>query len=215
MRIILFMECSCHVVVEGQAEHWERFYREQKRPWRGVGKIHGLDLNIGSKVLDIGCGNGKTTSALINMGMNVTGLDFSGSAIEYCVKTYGDKAEFVKAECDDIPFNSESFDAVTAVHILEHLDDTQLEKTVSEIHRVLRPGGLVFVRSFAVGDSRSEGKDRDVRGNGISYRYYSVEEMNTIFSGFDIINSERVDETMRFGAVRVKMECIFRRTEKP
>ncbi|MDR1690505.1 MAG: class I SAM-dependent methyltransferase [Candidatus Methanoplasma sp.] len=192
----------------GQADCWENFYREHGRPWRGVGKVD-MDLRPSSKVLDIGCGNGKTVAALLKMGSEVTGLDFSPSAIEQCMKAFGNKAKFVVAECDDMPFPDNSFDAVTAVHVLEHLNDDQLRGTVKEISRVLVPGGLVFVRVFAVGDMRSEGKDRNVRGNGIEYRYYTEEDIAEIFNGFEQIRSERKDETMRFGAVRVKTECLF------
>jgi len=192
-----------------QADCWERFYTEHKRPWRGIGKIS-LDLEPRSKVLDIGCGTGKTTSALISMGMDVTGLDFSPSAISHCVSIFGDKAKFTIAECERMPFPDKHFDAVVAVHVLEHLSETQLKDTVKEISRVLMPGGLVFVRSFAVGDMRAEGGDRNTRGNGIEYRYYTEEEMKGIFKGFELLSSERKDETMRFGAVRVKMECLFR-----
>jgi ubiquinone/menaquinone biosynthesis C-methylase UbiE len=196
-------------VSDQQIECWERFYTENKRPWRGVSKIS-LDLQPGSKVLDVGCGTGKTTSALIKMGLDVTGLDFSPSAISYCIGVFGDKAKFTIAECERMPFPDDHFDAAVAVHILEHLNDSQVRDTVKEISRVLVPGGLVFVRSFAVGDMRSEGKDKNTRGNGIEYRYYSEEEMKGLFGGFELISCERKDETMRFGAVRVRMECLFR-----
>ncbi|MCL2509624.1 MAG: methyltransferase domain-containing protein, partial [Methanomassiliicoccaceae archaeon] len=98
---------------EDQAESWEKFYREQKRPWRGIGKIS-LDLEPGSKVLDVGCGTGKSTAALIKMGMDATGLDFSPTAINQCIKDYGDKAKFTIAECDHMPFPNNYFAAVTA-----------------------------------------------------------------------------------------------------
>ena len=196
---------------EPQSECWERFYKEQRRPWRGIGKVGDLDIPSGSKVLDVGCGNGKTVGALLEMGMDVTGLDFSPSAIDQCVRAFGGKAKFTIAECERMPFSDETFYAITAVHVLEHLDAIQLSDTVSEIRRVLKPGGVVFVRSFAIGDSRAEGKESDVRGNGISYRYYTVENMLEIFDGFECLNSERVDESMRFGAVRVKVECLFRK----
>jgi len=194
---------------DNQLDCWERFYKEHRRPWRGMGKID-LDLEPGSKVLDVGCGTGKTTAALIKSGMDTTGLDFSPSAISHCISVFGDKAKFTIAECDRMPFPDNYFDAVAAVHLLEHLNETQVRDTVKEISRVLVPGGLVFVRSFAVGDMRAEGSDRNTRGNGIEYRYYNEEDMKGIFKGFDLINSERKDETMRFGAVRVKMECLFR-----
>ncbi|MDR1405232.1 MAG: class I SAM-dependent methyltransferase [Candidatus Methanoplasma sp.] len=199
-----FREC------EHQSDCWERFYLEHGRPWRGIGNVT-LNIEPGSKVLDIGCGNGKTVAALIRMGMDATGLDFSPSAVNRCISAFGDKAKFSVAECENMPFPDGYFDAVTAVHILEHLNDTQLRDTVGEIFRVLVPGGLVFVRSFAVGDMRSEGKDRNTRGNGIEYRYYTENDMKIIFGKFDAISIERKDETMRFGAVRVKTECLFRR----
>jgi len=64
--------------------------------------------------------------------------------------------------------------------------------------------------SFAVGDMRAQGGNKNTRGNGIEYRYYTEEEMQEIFKGFDLISSERKDESMLFGAVRVKIECLFR-----
>ncbi|MCL2296561.1 MAG: class I SAM-dependent methyltransferase [Methanomassiliicoccaceae archaeon] len=192
-----------------QVDCWERFYRENKRPWRGIGKID-IDLQPGLKVLDVGCGTGKTTAALIKMGMDVTGLDFSPSAISHCISVFGDKAKFSLAECDRMPFPDKCFDAVVAVHVLEHLNETQLKGTVREISRVLAPGGLVFTRTFAVEDMRAGGAQSNTRGNGINYRYYTEEEMKEIFGGFELRSSERKDETMRFGAVRVKMECLFR-----
>ena len=192
-----------------QVDCWEKFYKEHKRPWRGVGKIV-FDLEPGSKVLDVGCGTGKTTAALIKTGADVTGLDFSPSAISHCISVFGDKAKFTIAECDRMPFADNCFDAVVAVHVLEHLNETQLRDTVREISRVLVPGGLVFVRSFAVGDMRADSGNKNTRGNGIEYRYYPEEEMREIFGGFELVSSERKDETMRFGAVRVRMECLFR-----
>ncbi|MDR2845673.1 MAG: class I SAM-dependent methyltransferase [Candidatus Methanoplasma sp.] len=206
---------DAHQVPESadQRDLWEKFYREQKRPWRGVGKLEGLEIEHGARVLDIGCGNGKTSSALINMGASVIGLDFSSSAVEYCRSMFGAAAEFVVADCESMPFPDKSFDAVAAVHIFEHLNSDEAERTVSEIRRVLVPGGKVFIRVFAVGDLRAKGKDSDVKGNGISYRYYTEDQMSSLFSGFEVISSKRIDETARFGAVRVKLESAFKLPE--
>lgn len=193
-----------------QQEKWESFYRDNRRPWRGVGPLGPFKPTKDMNVLDLGCGNGKTSAALIGCNAKVTGIDFSETAVESCRNQFGDGGKFLTADCTELPFDDESFDAVTAVHILEHLDLEQLAHTVSEIRRVLVPGGFVFVRCFAVGDMRSEGKDESVR-NGIRYRYYDIPEMERTFDGFETVSAERLDESTRFGTVRVRLEILFRR----
>ncbi|MDR3282452.1 MAG: methyltransferase domain-containing protein [Candidatus Methanoplasma sp.] len=198
---------------DADGECWERFYAEQRRPWRGIGKLGPLKVSPGSKALDIGCGNGKTVAALLDAGADVTGIDVSENAVAQCVKAFGGRAAFAAADCSEMPFEDGRFDCVTAVHVFEHLSEKKAALAVGEIRRVLVPGGSVLVRSFAVGDSRSDGKDENVRGNGIRYRYFTKEQIAEMFEGFEAVSIERVDETMRFGAVRVRAECLFRRKE--
>ena len=64
-----------------QMEAWDSFYRNNRRPWRGVSDMD-MPFSEGASILEIGCGNGKTAAALRNSGYRVTGLDFSPSAIE-------------------------------------------------------------------------------------------------------------------------------------
>jgi cyclopropane fatty-acyl-phospholipid synthase-like methyltransferase len=162
------------------------------------------------RALDVGCGNGKTVSSLLREGAEATGLDFSAEAIESCRSLFGDRAEFVVADSSDMPFADGSFDVVTAVHVFEHLRPEEAAATAAEIERVLAPGGTALVRSFAVGDSRSGGLGEGVRGNGIRYRYFTEEGLAGLFPGLEALSVERIDETMRFGAVRVRIECLLR-----
>ncbi len=196
---------------DDQREHWDRFYHDNDRPWRGVGKIDGLEISKGDRALDLGCGNGKTVSALLQSGAQVTGLDFSEEAISYCNKTFGNKARFTVSDCSELPFEDGSFDIVTMVHVLEHLDDEQLSMTVSEVKRVLSPGGKIMVRAFAINDMRASGEESNVRGNGIKYRYFTLDLIKRLFSDMDIIMAETIEDKMRFGGVRVRVECIFQR----
>jgi ubiquinone/menaquinone biosynthesis C-methylase UbiE len=194
---------------EEQRRSWDRFYSENDRPWRGIGKLSGLIVEKGDKALDLGCGNGKTVAVLLQEGAFVTGLDLSETAVEYCRKMFLENANFIVSDCSDLPFDDDTFDIVTLVHVLEHLDDEQLCSTVSEICRVLVSGGKVLVRSFAVGDMRAEGSDSNVRGNGIAYRYFTLNEIENIFKGMNVIKAETISERMRFGGTRVRVECIF------
>lgn len=194
---------------EKQRENWNLFYSENLRPWRGVGKLPGLEVKNGDSALDIGCGNGKTVAALLERGALVTGLDFSEKAVETCKILFGDKASFVVSDCLRLPFPDESFDIITAVHVFEHLDSKMLEIAVAESKRVLKKGGRILIRSFAPGDMRSGGEERNVRGNGIVYHYHTLDTFGSLFSDFSVETAETVSETMRFGGVRIRSVCVF------
>ncbi len=127
-----------------QEDLWNRLYSGNSVTWRGSSQI---PVPNSGCALDLGCGNGKTVISLKEARYHVTGVDFSSVAVDYCRRTFDDSAFEVASICK-LPFRDNSFDYVTAVHVLEHLDNAQLADAVDEISRVLRPGGYVFVRCF-------------------------------------------------------------------
>ena len=191
----------------GFEEAWESLYSGQHRPWRGAADLSWVPLDGYERILDAGCGNGKCTEALISKGMDVTGVDFSPSAIGQCIRRFGDKAVFLVSDIRSLPFPDDSFDAVLAVHSIEHLEKETEHLALSEFARVLRPGGRLFLQVFATGDFRSGEKDEDVR-NGILYRYHSEDSLRDTLSDWTIQSMERVTENTRFGEVRQRIRCI-------
>jgi len=96
----------------------------------------------GKTVLDLGCAGGFMAEALTKRGAMVTGLDPSAPAI--AAATDHAKAENLKIEYsvgvgEEIPHPAASFDIVVCVDVLEHVSD--LSQVISEIARVLKPGG--------------------------------------------------------------------------
>lgn len=196
-----------------QISAWESFYRSNNRPWRGVSKIDDLPFPEGSHVLELGCGNGKTAIALTEMGLKVTGVDFSKSAIDMCSDIKGD-VEFICSRADSLLCSDDSFDGALAFHVLEHLDDKELKDTVSELRRVVKGGGHILIKVFSRNDMRSEkGESIDegtfVRGNGIRYHYYTEEELIDAFSPMGCASILTVDETTRFGTTRSRIFADF------
>lgn len=185
-----------------QSDLWDELYSKQSTAWRGNTVI---PLPNSGRALDLGCGNGKTTSTLLDGGYSVTGIDFSAVAIEQCRKRFPDSVFEVGSVCD-LPFRDDSFDYVTAVHVLEHLDDSELSKTVMEIGRVLRPGGFVFVRSFTENDMRSDKR----KGSDIRYRFYDADSIEDAFKGFEIVSCEIIEDSTRFGTVRSRVEALMK-----
>ena len=91
-------------------------------------------------VLDVGCGTGGTMKSLAGT-CRFTGLDASPLAAEMAERISG--AKVVVADATRMPFADQTFDAVIASHILEHIDDDGA--AVAGIRRVLKPGGPLVV----------------------------------------------------------------------
>jgi SAM-dependent methyltransferase len=99
---------------------------------------------LGGRVLDYGCGAGKIVSLLRSRGVDASGCDVFYEGGDYSVDVPGDMFGTVirRMEGNRIPFDSASFDWVINNQVLEHVPD--LDVVVSEIRRVLKPGGFVL-----------------------------------------------------------------------
>lgn len=89
-------------------------------------------------ILDIGTGSGENLEILSRFGYSI-GVDISISMIEYG-RRQGRNVTYGNAE--NLPFEDETFRSVTALDVLEHVND---KKALSEIYRVLKPGGKLLV----------------------------------------------------------------------
>ena len=100
--------------------------------------------NQKSKILDVGCGTGANLEMLKQYG-EAEGVDVSDDALEFCRKK-GLKVH--KGLAEELPFADETFDLVTALDVVEHLDDDIAG--LKEMHRILKKDGktLIFVPAF-------------------------------------------------------------------
>jgi len=97
--------------------------------------------------LDVGCGAGFLTNHLAKLGYNVAGIDLSQKSLD--VAKASDSTglvQYSQANAYSLPFASASFHAVSALDILEHVEEPHL--LIAEASRVLKPGGLFFFHTF-------------------------------------------------------------------
>jgi SAM-dependent methyltransferase len=97
------------------------------------------------RILDVGCGTGANLIMLSKYG-DAEGVDVSEDALSFCRERGLDKVRLGAGE--ELPHEDGTFDLVTAFDVVEHMDDDLAG--LSEMHRVLRPGGrvLLFVPTF-------------------------------------------------------------------
>jgi SAM-dependent methyltransferase len=140
---------------------------QMRKPSRWLGRLFLKDMNrrhskltdwgightqIGSQhaILDVGCGGGRTLEKLAALApqANVTGVDYAaGSVAESRVRNaqliVAGRVEVIRASVDLLPASDGQFDLVTAIETHYYWPDTV--KGLSEIRRVLRPGGTLLL----------------------------------------------------------------------
>lgn len=157
----------------------KEFSDTRYRPWSCVEDF--LDIvETGSKIGDIGCGNGKNMKYRVDC--ENYGCDFSQVLVDICISQglntiYGDVL--------DIPYEDETFDYTICIAVIHHLSTIEKrQKAIEEIMRVTKKGSKALIlvwaleqpensrRKFTKQDNMVSWKDK--RGNLLGERYYYV-----------------------------------------
>jgi len=123
-------------MLEHDEQHW--WYRGRRRILRA--ELDGLPLGPSSRLLDAGCGSGRTLDELSCYG-SASGVDVSPLAVEAAHRRGHPDVQLGALE--SLPFADASFDVVTCLDVLEHTPDDRV--SLAELLRVTVPGGLALV----------------------------------------------------------------------
>jgi demethylmenaquinone methyltransferase/2-methoxy-6-polyprenyl-1,4-benzoquinol methylase len=116
--------------------------------WR-VATTRAVAPRAGETILDVAAGTGTSSASLARNGATVVAADFSEGMIEVGrARQAGNPfIRFVQADATDLPFEDDSFDAVTISFGLRNIVDPK--KALAEFFRVVKPGGRVVVCEFS------------------------------------------------------------------
>ena len=163
---------------------WDTDYTVRGNRWGGAASELPA-LPAGARVLECGCGNGKTLAAMRSRGWEVIGIDTSPAAVSLASAALA-RGNFSLSDdstglhccsvvCGDVtslPFSDNSFDAVFCWHVLGHLPAPLWPTAASEMRRVLRSSG---------GKGREVAPYSYLRGDGIVTHYFTDSELREVF----------------------------------
>jgi SAM-dependent methyltransferase len=133
-------------------EFYAEYYEIEDKHWWFVGRRQvllaildrylkpGNTQRVPGRILDVGCGTGTMLGYLSRYGQ-AQGIDADEEAVRFCRERGVSNVQQVTASI--LPFEDSTFDLVTMLDVLEHIDDDA--GTLRELHRVLRPGGMLLI----------------------------------------------------------------------
>lgn len=140
-----------------QDKIWDYFQNEGVNSFEGsYGRLNFLikQCGVNMKILNIGVGNGIFEKIALSNNIDIYTLDPSEKAIFNIQKKLGmQKAKVGYSQ--NIPFEDDFFDMVIMSEVLEHLDDSILIATISEVNRVLKQDGK-FIGTVPYNENLSE-----------------------------------------------------------
>jgi SAM-dependent methyltransferase len=120
---------------------------EYLRSAKVIQALERAGVTLGGRVLDAGCGGGGTAISLAQESSFAVGLDLEARFRDAGTRLAGEKGVanigFVQGDGSKLPFTSGSFDLVFSHSVIEHVSSA--EEYLRECHRVLRPGGVLYL----------------------------------------------------------------------
>jgi demethylmenaquinone methyltransferase/2-methoxy-6-polyprenyl-1,4-benzoquinol methylase len=134
---------------DGVARHYDRtnavLSAGNAALWRAA-TVRAVDPQPGERILDVAAGTGTSSVALQRNGARVVAVDFSPGMIAEGRRKHK-KIEFIEADAEKLPFGDNEFDAATISFGLRNVANPKV--ALSELYRVLKPGGRLVVCEFS------------------------------------------------------------------
>lgn len=164
-------------------------------------------VRLGDKVLDVCCGYGRLTLPLLRRQVEVTGVDVSETLLRTGVALFRRSdlgaRPFVGGSLTRLPFAGGSFDFAFCVWASFHFLVTQADQqqALSEMHRVLRPGGRILIEGPLHEDTGPTKVVPFSRGS-YHYRPVTVDEMRAL-AAQSLFTTFKVEPQMLAGSIRM------------
>lgn len=142
----------------------------------------------GASLLDIGASWGRWSISAALKGYTVTSLDpdiYALRAAKKVARQHGVEIDPVCADARFLPFSDDSFDCVFSYSVLQHLPKADVLTTLSEVRRVLKPGGYCLIQmpnKIGIRSLQHQFRRHFRQARGFEVRYWSPRELRASFT---------------------------------
>ncbi len=175
----------------------ESLYYAEK--WRREGR---------KSLLDLGCGLGRHSLLFAKYGFRVTAFDISDEALDVLRKYRKEQDADIlcrKGDMHSLPFADCAFDCIFAMHSAGHCDTNGMKKIISEIKRVLKPDGTVYMTlcsketaTFLNGSLPRVDENTVIKTSGpeqgVPHFFADKDDIKELFSDFELIKVRHIDD---------------------
>ncbi|MFC2069944.1 class I SAM-dependent methyltransferase [Chloroflexota bacterium] len=151
------------------------------------------ELPPGARILELGCGAGIPMTRVLSAHYRVIGVDISKEQLLLATRNVTE-ADFILGDMTRLGFNEAVFDAVAAFYSITHVPRDEHFQLLTDIYRMLKPGGLLVV-TMGAGDT-PDSIEHGWLGASMFFSHFDGDKNETLLTdaGFHIINATDEDE---------------------
>lgn len=196
-------------------EFWETNFLEKQEMWgfeAAKSAILTKDFFEEKGVKNIlipGIGYGRNAQIFREIGMDVTGIEISKTAIELARKHYGTGLNIHHGSVTDMPFDNNPYDGIFCYALIHLLDSNERAKLIADCYNQLSENGyMIFTtitkEAHTYGQGAQIGKDRFEMFGGVKIFFYDKETVQEEFGKYGLFEVEEVSENYPFYLIRCK-----------
>lgn len=209
---------------------WNELFRIQENRWKDVyppvvDLLENFIANNHCRILDLGCGAGRHLKYLVEKGHSAFGMDISTNGLTSAFqlsRQSGFIPFLTQADMISLPYADHTFDAVISIHVIFHNPRALIIRSISEINRVIKPGGyalLTFNSTYSGRCGKGIKIEEDTyspdvgRDQGIPHHFSSLKDLSELLVDFKVKRIELVEcidhdyKSSHWNVIIQKEEC--------